>query len=72
MLDGPREAALADPALWQQFEARQRSGTRHDFEAQMGVLARPGDQLAGVSTVGKDGLSMMTGAGARRAVTACR
>ena len=55
-LDDPGEGALHDPAPADDDEALHPRHAADDFKDDMGLVPRPGDQLAGVAAVGEDAL----------------
>ena len=56
VLDEPAEGALDHPSAWQRLEARQCARPLDDGQHEIGLLFGPGDEPAGVSAIGEDGL----------------
>jgi hypothetical protein len=55
-LHDPGESALHDPAPADDDEAFHPGHAADDLKGDMGLVLRPGDQLAGVAAVGEDAL----------------
>ena len=56
VLDEPSEGALDHPSARQRLEARQGARPLDDGKREVGLLLRPRDEFAGISTIGEHGL----------------